>query len=102
MNLMLTGGIATAGFIAATFFLRFWKRTGDRFFLFFAASFLVQGFNRVLLGFSSHPEEAEPRVYIIRFLSYCFILIAIADKNLARRRTEKSKPDKQAGALQAP
>ena len=35
------GGVLTAGFtVAALFFLRFWKRTGDRLFLTFAGAFL--------------------------------------------------------------
>ena len=41
MNLMLLGAIAVTSLVIALFFLRFWKETGDRFFLFFAISFFV-------------------------------------------------------------
>ena len=37
MNHMLLGGIAVGSFIAGLFFLRYWRITRDRFFLFFAA-----------------------------------------------------------------
>ena len=39
MDFMLLGAISMASLIAGLFFLRFWKDTGDRFFLFFAVSF---------------------------------------------------------------
>ncbi|SRR5579884_3108164 len=84
MNLMLIGGIATGSIVAAFFFLRFWRRTGDRFFLYFAGSFFLEGINRFALGMSSHPDEGKPSVYLIRFISFCLILIAIVEKNLAR------------------
>ncbi|HEX6435777.1 MAG TPA: DUF5985 family protein [Candidatus Binatia bacterium] len=42
MDFMLLGAISMASLIAGLFFLRFWKDTGDRFFLFFAVSFLIE------------------------------------------------------------
>jgi len=89
MDLMLLGAIAMGSLIAGLFFLRFWKDTGDRFFLFFAVSFLVEGFNRAALGLSSDPNEGRPFFYFIRFLSFVLILLAIAHKN---RRKEPADP----------
>ena len=43
MDFMLWGAISMASLVAGLFFLRFWKDTGDRFFLFFAVSFLIEG-----------------------------------------------------------
>lgn len=85
MNLMLLGAIALASFTIGAFFLRFWKKTGDRFFLFFATSFFIEGLNRALLGLSANPDEGKPLSYFVRFLSFLIILVAIADKNLAAR-----------------
>lgn len=85
MNLMLLGAIAMASLVAALFFLRFWKETRDRFFLFFALSFFIEGINRVVLGLSPHPNEGEPFFYLVRFLSFLLILAAILDKNRAER-----------------
>ena len=43
-NMMLIGGIAVAGIAVALFFLRFWRSTGDRFFLYFALAFVLDGY----------------------------------------------------------
>jgi hypothetical protein len=89
MELLLLGGIAIASLLAGLFFLRFWKNTGDRFFLFFAVSFFIEGLNRAALGLTANPNEDLPFFYFVRFLSFVLIFIAIADKNMAKRRTEK-------------
>jgi len=39
MNQLLLGAIAMACLTISLFFLRFWQKSRDRFFLFFAASF---------------------------------------------------------------
>lgn len=81
MNLMLLGAIAMGSFVASLFFLRFWRVTHDRFFLFFAISFCVEGLDRVLQGFTSLSEEQEPLFYLVRLVTYLLILVAIVDKN---------------------
>jgi uncharacterized membrane protein HdeD (DUF308 family) len=86
MNQLLLGAIAMANLIIGLFFLRFWKKTRDRFFLFFAVAFVLEGINRVLLGLSQGSNENEPIFYLVRLLSFVLILIAIVDKN----RTNKS------------
>lgn len=85
MNLMLLGAIAMASFVAGLFFLRFWRDTGDRLFLFFAISFLVEGINRWALGLSGDPNEGRPFFYFVRLLSFLLILIAIVQKNRSKR-----------------
>ena len=81
---MLLGAIAMASLIAGLFFLRFWRQTGDRLFLFFAISFLAEGINRWALGLSGDPNEGRPFFYFVRFLSFLLIIIAIAQKNLSK------------------
>ena len=85
MDLMLLGAIAMASLVAGLFFLRFWRDTGDRLFLFFAISFLVEGVNRWALGLSGDPNEGRPFFYFVRFLSFLLILIAIVQKNCGKR-----------------
>jgi hypothetical protein len=80
MNLMLLGAIAISCFIASLFFLRFWKTTRDRFFLFFAIAFFIEGCSRLMLGLIDSSEQ-EPIFYFIRLLSFVVILFAIIDKN---------------------
>lgn len=85
MNLMLLGAISMASLTVGLCFLRFWRDTHDRLFLFFAASFLVEGINRAALALSDDPNEGRPFFYFIRFLSFVLILVGIAHKNFSRR-----------------
>ena len=94
MNQLLLGAVAMASLVAGLFFLRFWRDTGDRFFLFFAVSFLVEGVNRAALGLVSDPNEGEPFFYFVRFLSFLLILIAIVDKNRKSARVRQPQSAK--------
>ena len=99
MNLALLGAIAMASLVAALFFLRFWKDTRDRFFLFFSISFFIEGLNRFALAMSSDPNEGRPFFYFVRFLSFLLIIIAIADKNLsAKPRDQRAGKKMPAGS----
>lgn len=82
----LIGVIATASLVAGAFFLRFWKKTRDVFFLAFAASFIIEGLNRTSLLFSGQPTEAHPITYAVRLFSFLLILAAILKKNYGRSR----------------
>jgi len=82
---VLLGAIAMASLAIGLFFLRFWRETRDRFFLFFALSFFVEGINRFALALSERPNEGQPAFYCIRLIAFALILFAIVDKNLARR-----------------
>jgi uncharacterized membrane protein HdeD (DUF308 family) len=88
MNQLLLGAIAMGNLIIGLFFLRFWKKTHDRFFLFFAVAFGLEGINRILLGLNYDTNENEPLFYLVRLLSFLLILIAIIDKN---RSSESAK-----------
>ena len=81
MNHLLLGAIAMANLTIGLFFLRFWKKTRDRFFLFFAVAFSLEGLNRVLLALFNETNENDPYFYLVRLLSFVLILIAIIDKN---------------------
>ena len=81
LHAMLSGAVAFGTLTAAGFFLRFWRTSGDRFFLFFAVSFALEAGNRFALGLQSGAAEESPVFYGVRLLSYLLILIAIADKN---------------------
>jgi hypothetical protein len=86
LSFILVGAIAMATVTTGVFFLRFWAMTKDRFFLFFAAAFLIEGVNRFLLGFLNDPTDDSPIYYAIRLLSYGLIVVAIVDKNLPRKK----------------
>lgn len=87
MNDMLLGAITMAVMVVALFFLRFWRTTGDRFFLFFALSFFIDGLNRIFLAQAAQSTDDVPAYYLIRLLSYGLILFAILDKNKHWRKS---------------
>jgi len=77
----LLGVISTGSLTAGLFFLKYWRRTRDPFFLAFAASFLVEAANRAFVLFLPNPSEASPWTYVVRLLSFLLILAAIFRKN---------------------
>lgn len=91
---VLLGAVIMGDVIAALFFVRFWKRTDDRFFLFFAASFIAIAVSRVVVDEYIPPIGYEPFGYMIRILSYLFIIAGILYKNTSVRtsRTLASPP----------
>ena len=83
---MMYGAISMASLTIALFFLRFWRNTGDRFFLYFALSFFIEGLHRVYSAVLNEAGEDSPLHYLIRLLAYGLILWAILEKNLPRGR----------------
>jgi hypothetical protein len=78
--------------VIALFFLRFWRNSGDRFFLYFAMSFLVQAAHRVFaaLVMANDTHEENPLHYLIRLLAYLLIIWAVLEKNWRRRAQPQS------------
>jgi predicted permease len=93
INALLGGAIVMASLVIALFFLRFWRSTGDRFFLFFALSFILQAIGR--LSFESTPTIVDdtPLHYVLRIVAYGLILFAVVMKN--RRSPAKANAEKQ-------
>jgi hypothetical protein len=80
-------GAATMGFIVATlFFLRFWRKTDDRFFLGFALAFALLALNQALAQWIGAADERVGYTYLLRVLAFLLILLAIADKNVSGTR----------------
>ncbi len=75
------GAIAMASALAAVFFLRFWRDTGDRLFVIFALAFLLLGITRLGLALSQEYSEGETSWYWLRLAAFLLILGAIIDKN---------------------
>ena len=82
MNQALLGGIAIASFVAGLFFLRYWRSTRDRFFLFFTLAFWIEAANRFDMALTDSWNEGDSPVhYLVRLVTYGLILVAIWDKN---------------------
>jgi zinc transporter ZupT len=86
MNEFLSGMAAALALVAGLFFLRFWRRTRDRFFAFFAASFWLMAVHRAVGLYLRDSSENQLTAYFIRLLSFVLILVAIIDKNRAAPR----------------
>jgi hypothetical protein len=79
----LAGALTLGFFVAAAFFLRFWRRTRDRLFLAFAAAFALLAINQALAAFLGASDELTPYTYILRVFGFVLILYAIVDKNVS-------------------
>jgi hypothetical protein len=90
LDAILVGGIAVAALTAGLFFLRYWRTTRDRFFLFFACAFWIEGAHRLALFEWIGPDDGSPLYYLPRLLAYGLIIVAIVDKNRKSRGAEGS------------
>lgn len=81
LHSFLFGSLTALSFVAGLFFVRYWKSTADRIFLFFAAAFWLLGANWALLVGRDPSDEYMPYFYLLRLLAFLLILVAIVDKN---------------------
>jgi hypothetical protein len=86
LNAFINGAVMMGFCVAGLFFLRFWRKTRDRLFLLFAASFFVLGANRFGLSLTEPDYERRDLFYLVRLIAFALILFAIIDKNRAARR----------------
>lgn len=85
MTEFLAGAVAMASWVAGLVFLRFYRRTDDRIFLFFAASFWLDAVGRTLEVAWRWSDDGSPVVYVLRVVAYGLIVIGILDKNRPQR-----------------
>lgn len=81
----LSGMLAAGYLVAAAFFFRFWRQTGDRLFAFFSAAFAILAIQRTLLIDEFALFENQTWSYLLRLFAFLLILYAIVDKNRGRR-----------------
>lgn len=81
INAMLAGGMIVAAAGVALFFLRFWRRSRDRLFLWFAIAFFVQALDRLALSLGGGAPGEHIWIYGVRFVGFAMLLVAIIDKN---------------------
>ena len=80
---LMTGALAMGYLVAATFFLRFWRQTGDRLFGIFALAFAMLAVQRIALAMvdPARADEGLTHLYLIRLAAFVCILGAIIDRN---------------------
>ena len=82
----INGGLTTGFVIAAAFFLKFWRRTGDRLFAAFAAAFAILGLAQPLPMFTGAASEGQALIYLLRLSAFALIIWAILVKNMGGRK----------------
>jgi hypothetical protein len=83
--IFLQGVSAAAAWAAGLFFLRFWRDSGDRLFVYFGSAFWLLALSWSLLGLFSPTEETRPYIYGLRLVAFALIIAATIDKNRPRR-----------------
>lgn len=87
-------GMTMATFAASgLFFIKFWRASGDRFFLHFSIACWLISIERIVAVFNQETlapirtslESAATWVYVIRLLAFLLIFIAVMTKNRANK-----------------
>ncbi len=81
MYQFLSGAIMLSCLTAGFFFLRFYRKTSDSFFQWFAFAFWMLALERAVLGYIGTKHEPQPEIYLIRLSAFLLILMAIIRKN---------------------
>ncbi len=81
ITLFFHGAVTLACLLVGMKFLKFWRASRDRFFLWFAAAFWVFATGWVIRAFADATAEDMHYVYVPRLLAFVLILAAILDKN---------------------
>ena len=86
LNQLLSGMLVMGYAIAALFFFKFWKSTGDSLFRIFAAAFLILAIQRAALALTTETVEDVTYLFVIRLIAYALIAFGIIQKNRAGSR----------------
>ena len=83
---VLAGAVAMASLITALFFLKFWQRTRDSFFLLFSAAFAIDALAHLAMAFVRVSDTTEPIYFLPRLVTFALIFVAIVRKNASSNR----------------
>jgi hypothetical protein len=79
-------GMITMGYVVAgLFFAKFWHRSRDPLFAIFAVAFWLLALNQAIVAVIDVPREEQSWAYLLRLAAFILIIIAIVQKNAARR-----------------
>lgn len=87
----LAGAVTLAHIVSAVYFLRFWRKTGDRLFLNFALAFGLLALNQIAVSVFGAADERTSYAYILRVLGFILIFVAIVDKNVFAARKHRRR-----------
>jgi len=81
----MSGAVALGYLLAATFFLRFWKRTADVLFLYFAVAFALLSIGQIAVASANIYIEDSSAAYLVRLSAFAVIIFAVWRKNRPSR-----------------
>jgi hypothetical protein len=89
---VLNGATAMACFAIAAFFVRFWRESGDRFFLCLSAAFMIFAVNYAVLGMLPLADERRAFAFVLRLVGFTAILtgVALKERPLVEQLTSHS------------
>lgn len=74
-------GVLMLGFgVVSLFFLRFWRKSGERLFAWFSAAFFILALNQLAFALVAERHE-RTWIYVLRILAFGMIIWGIVDKN---------------------
>lgn len=85
MKELLSGAMVAMYLLTGLFFLRFWRRTRDALFAYFAVAFWILGAQHLALALTDETFEHQDWFYSARLVAFLLILVAIWNKNRAPR-----------------
>lgn len=77
----LWGALAMGCWVIGLLFFRYWRRSRDRFFVYFGVAFWFLGLNWAALASLQVTDETRHYVYVLRLIAFLLIAFAIIDKN---------------------
>lgn len=86
MNDFLSGTLVVMSVAIGLYQLRFWRKSQDRLFLYFAVAFFLMAINRFALFVVDEESESRTYFYVVRLIAFLLIIWAIVEKNRAARR----------------
>lgn len=81
MFYLLSGLVIMGDLVAALFFAKFWRRSGDTLFAIFSAAFVLLALGQVLLALTNVPVEERSWIYLLRLAAFVLIIVGIVHKN---------------------
>jgi hypothetical protein len=78
----VSGAISMGYLVLGVFFLKFWRRTRDSFFVLFALAFWLLAANQAAFTVIGAAGQGEGWIYLFRLGAFLLIIVAIVRKNM--------------------
>lgn len=81
----MRGGLTMGSFAAGLLFVRLWRQSADRLFLYFVAAFWLLAVHWAALAIVNPPVETRHHLFVVRLLAFVALIAGILDKNRRSR-----------------